>query len=156
MKPLYSVPEARNHWFKTYHNHYVKGLLIDQSTYDPCLLYSNHPFGVIGMQTDDTLILRDSEFIEKEQIQLQKAGFLAKDREQLSLGNDLKFNGGAIHLQDDGSLTLTQERQCQNLKLVSNKTVDSTSSRGITRKELSTKEQYVTQRARGAYIALVC
>ena len=39
---------------------------------------------------------------------------------------------------------------------MSNKTVDSTSSRGITRKELSTKEQYVAQRARGAYIALVC
>jgi hypothetical protein len=53
-------------------------------------------------------------------------------------------------------LTLTQERQCQNLKLVSNKTVDLTSSRGIIRKELSTKEQYVAQRAQGAYIALVC
>jgi hypothetical protein len=39
---------------------------------------------------------------------------------------------------------------------VSNKTVDLTSSQGITHKELSTKEQYVTQRARGAYIALVC
>jgi hypothetical protein len=39
---------------------------------------------------------------------------------------------------------------------VSNKTVDLTSSQGITRKELSTKEQYVAQQARGAYIALVC
>jgi hypothetical protein len=68
VKPLYSVPEAGNHWFKTYHNYYIKELLIDQSTYDPCLLYSNHPFGVIRMQTDDTLILRDSEFLEKEQI----------------------------------------------------------------------------------------
>jgi hypothetical protein len=68
IKPLYSVPEAGNHWFKTYYNHYIKELLIDQLTYDPCLLYSNHPFGVIRIQTDDTLILRDSEFLKKEQI----------------------------------------------------------------------------------------
>lgn len=108
------------------------------------------------MQTDDTLILGDCDFIDKEQVQLQKANFLAKDREQLSIENDLKFNGGTIQLQDDGSVTLTQERQCKNLKLVSTKTVDSTSSRGITRKELTTKEQYVAQRARGAYIASVC
>ena len=49
VKPLYGVPEARNHWFKTYHNHYVNELSMNQSTYDPCLLYSNKPFGVVGI-----------------------------------------------------------------------------------------------------------
>ena len=137
------MPKARNYWFKTYYNYYIDKLLIRQSTYDPCLLYSNQPFSVVGIQTDDTLILGDYDFIDKEQAQLQKASFLAKDREQLSIENDLKFNGGVIQLQDDGSITLTQERQCKNLKLVSTKTIDSTSSRGITRKELLTKEQYV-------------
>ena len=70
VKPFYGVPEAGNHWFKTYHNHHVQELLMNQSTYDPCLLYSNKPFGVIGIQTDDTLILGDREFIKKEQLQL--------------------------------------------------------------------------------------
>ena len=69
---------------------------MNQSTYDPCLLYSNHPFGVVGIQTDDTLILGDSKFIQKEQLQLQKASFSAKECEQLSTEYNLKFNGGVI------------------------------------------------------------
>jgi hypothetical protein len=43
-----------------YYNHYVNELSMNQLTYDPCLLYSNYPFSVVGIQTDDTLILRDS------------------------------------------------------------------------------------------------
>jgi hypothetical protein len=77
-----------------------------------------------------TLILGDSEFIEKERLQLQKASFSAKEREQLSTEYSLKFNGGVIQLHNDGSITLTQERQCQNLKLVTNKIVDSTATVG--------------------------
>ena len=64
VKPLYSIPEVGNHWFKTYYTYYTKELSIEQSTYDPCLLYSNEPFGVIGLQTDDTLFLTDNEFAE--------------------------------------------------------------------------------------------
>src|SRR6266536_2037104 len=156
VKPLYGVPEAGNHWFKTYHSHHVKELSMEQSTYDPCLLYSNGPFGVIGLQTDDTLFVADDKFAEQEQIQLQKAGFLAKERERLTSSKDLKFNGGIIRLKADRSLTLTQERQCKNLKLVSNEKASTTSSRGTIRQDLSTKEQYVAQCARGAYIASVC
>lgn len=70
--------------------------------------------------------------------------------------NDLKFNGRVIYLSDDKSIILPQERQYKNLKLVSNKAIDLTNSHRITRKGLSTKEQYVIQRAQGAYIALVC
>ena len=49
VKPLYGVPEAGNHWFKTYHSHHLKELSMEQSTYDPCLLYSNQPFGIVGL-----------------------------------------------------------------------------------------------------------
>jgi hypothetical protein len=156
VKPLYGVPEAGNHWFRTYHSHHVQELGMEQSTYDPCLLYSTDPFGVIGMQTDDTLILGSSEFVQKEQDKLKKAGFLAKEREQLLPGTKLKFNGGTVQLESNGSLSLTQEHQCKNLKLVISEPVDSTSSRGATRKGLTSKEQYIAQRARGAYIASVC
>jgi len=156
VKPLYGIPEAGNHWFKTYHNHHVKELSMNQSTYDPCLLYSTKPMGIVGLQTDDTLILGDDKFIDIEQTQLLKAGFPAKEREQLSIENTLKFNGGIIRLSNDGSVTLSQERQCTNLTLISGNTTDSTSSRGVTRKALLTKDQYVAQRARGAYIASVC
>jgi hypothetical protein len=156
VKPLYGVPEAGNHWFKTYHSHHLKELSMKQSTYDPCLLYSIQPFGVVGLQTDDTLFVGDDDFAAQEQLQLQKAKFLAKERERLTSDHDLKFNGGIVHLEADGSITLTQERQCKNLKLVSDANATTTSSRGAIRQDLTTKEQYVAQRARGAYIASVC
>ena len=155
VKPLYGVPEAGNHWFKTYHSHHINALGMTQSTYDPCLLYSNQPFGITGLQTDDTLFLGDLDFAKEEQIQLDKAGFLAKPREQLTSTCDLKFNGGIIHLQDDNHITITQERQGKNLRTVSKASISSTSSRGLIRTNLTTKEQYVAQRARGAYIASV-
>jgi hypothetical protein len=156
IKPLYGVPEAGNHWFKTYHSHHTNELYMKQSTYDPCLLYrSDTAFGVVGLQTDDTLLLADPQFAEAEQAMLQKAQFLAKERESLSTSTPLKFNGGLIQLKND-AITLTQERQSKNLHLVSVTPTSTTSSRGTVRKSLSPQEQYVAQRARGAYIASVC
>jgi hypothetical protein len=70
IRPLYGIPEAGNHWFKTYHNHHVNALQIKQSTYDPCLLHINEPhgsFGIVGLQTDDTLFLANNAFASEEQ-----------------------------------------------------------------------------------------
>src|SRR5271170_4382435 len=106
LKPLYGVPEAGNYWFKTYHAHYVKNLNITQSTYDPCLLYSNELFSIIGLQTDDTLFLIDKTFIDTEENELYKAKFTAKERERLTTIIPLKFNGAIIQLVPDG-ITLT-------------------------------------------------
>jgi hypothetical protein len=155
VKPLYGVPEAGNHWFKTYHAHHQNQLGMDQSTYDPCLLYSNRPFGVVGLQTDDTLFLADDEFAKLEENELQKAQFMAKEREQFTAATPIKFNGGQIRLLDDG-IALTQEKQCKNLAVVKMALSNSTSSRGVTRSLLAPKDQYVAQRARGAYVASVC
>jgi hypothetical protein len=159
IKPLYGVPEAGNHWFTTYHNHHIKELGMNSSTYDPCLLWSNSPnyFGIVGLQTDDTLFLANTTFADAEQRQLEKAHFLAKEREQLTVEQSLKFNGCIIQLSREGNITITQERQCKNLKTVHlSKVATTTSSRGMVRDALTTKEQYVAQRARGAYIASMC
>ena len=87
-----------------------------QSTYDPCLLHtSTNGFGLVGLQTDDTLFLADPEFAQAEEHKLQQANFLAKDREQLTINYLIKFNSGQITLQKDNSISLTQERQTQNL-----------------------------------------
>ena len=59
-------------------------------------------------------------------------------------------------MQDNSSIRLTQERQCQNLRLVTTQSIDLTSSRGEIRKAVTPTDQYVAQRARGAYIATVC
>jgi hypothetical protein len=79
---------------------------------------------------------------------------MAKKREQLTSETPLKFNRGFIHLTPDG-ITLTQERQCKNLSIIITKMAPSTSTRGVTR-ILTPKDQYIAQRARGAYIASVC
>ena len=95
VKPLYGVPEAGNHWFRTYHQYHIQELKIAQSTYNPCLLHtSTNGFGLVGLQTDDTLFLADPEFVRNEEAELQKAKFLAKDREQLTTEHPIKFNGG--------------------------------------------------------------
>jgi hypothetical protein len=156
LKPLYGVLEAGNHWFKTYYLHYTQQPHIEQSTYDPCLLYSNEPFGIVGLQTDDTLFLADEAFATAEQTELQKAKFIAKDREQLTAEKPIKFNSGIIELQPDNSLTLTQERQCKNLSTVGIIPTTSTSSRGVARELLTPKDQYIAQCARGVYITSVC
>ncbi len=79
------MPEASNHWFRTYHDYYIQELKMTQSTYDPCLLHtSTNRFGLVGLQTDDTLFLADLEFAYNEEAELQKAKFLAKDWEQLT------------------------------------------------------------------------
>jgi hypothetical protein len=84
-------------------------LAIKQLTYNPCFLYNNRPFNVINLQIDDTLFVKDDDFIKKEQASLEKAKFLAKERERLTFNNDLKFNKGVIHASDT-SITLTQVR----------------------------------------------
>jgi len=87
------------------------------------------------------LFVADAQFAEQEQLQLQKAGFIAKEQEQLTPTHNLKFNSGIIYLGNNGTtLTLSQEHQCKSLRVVSNKDVTTTSSRGIVRQNLSTKD----------------
>ena len=80
LKPLYGIPESGTHWYGTYHNHHQTKLEMKNSTYDPFLLVTENqegPFGVVGMQTNDTLILGDEKFVEKEGLELEKSELLA-------------------------------------------------------------------------------
>jgi hypothetical protein len=104
---------------------------------------------------DDTIILSDEIFAEQEDLQLKKAGFLAKEREVLKPGSPVKFNNAVISLVD-GNIELTQEAQCKSLKLIQKGNADIVTTRGKTTKATSPKEQYVSQQAKGAYIATIC
>ena len=86
VKPLYSVPKASNHWFNIYHSYYIEKLYMNQSIYNPYLLYtsSNSGFGIIGIQMDNTLILYNNTFVTNEANELKRAQFLSKEREQLT------------------------------------------------------------------------
>jgi hypothetical protein len=66
---------------------------IEISIFDPCLyITKNSEFGLVGMQTDDMLILAGKGFIEKEDKQLHKANIQAKPIEAISSDNLLLFN----------------------------------------------------------------
>jgi hypothetical protein len=157
IKPLYGVPESGNHWFNTYIKWLMEQLKLLMSTYDPCLLGSLEPFCILGLQTDDTLFLSDDQWTALEQECLKIAGFMAKEKQELTPEHDVNFNGAIIKevINKDGSvtITLTQERQCASLNEVTIEPQDSISSRGEIRPSLNMKDQYITQRAKGAYIA---
>lgn len=153
VRPLYGVPEAGNHWYGTYHKHHIEKLHMSESSYDSCLLFVNDTqFAVVGLQTDDTLILADPQFAAAEEIELQAAGFRAKPRDQLTVDSPIKFNGCTISRRND-EVHISQARYNKNLQLVSNQPADLTSSRGTVRRNVSPTDQYVAQRARGAYLA---
>ncbi len=154
IKPLYGVPEAENYWFNTYHRHCLRKLSMTQSTYDPGLLYTDINscgFGIVGLQTDDTLFLADKTFAIKEEEQLHKAKLLAKEREKLH-NTSIKYHCDC-NKNESNFIHLNKERQCRNFHLVALKSIDLTSSRGMIRKAVTPKDQYVAQRAYGAYIA---
>ena len=70
---------------------------MEQSTYDPCLLY---PFlnslRIVRLQTDDTFFLADQTFADAEEAKLQDAKFIAKPCKQLNKQTPIKFNRGLI------------------------------------------------------------
>ncbi|KHJ31356.1 hypothetical protein EV44_g4611 [Erysiphe necator] len=119
-----------------------------ESTYDSCLLISksdrseNFGFGITGLQTDDTLILCDEKFAAKEEIERQRANFIAKSVTYLTKMRPINFNGSNISLDEDGNIMLTQQNHCNKIRLI-NQNDD-------------IKSQYISQRALGAYIATVC
>ena len=143
IKPLYGIAEAGAHWWATYFKHHIDRLRMKTSTYDPCLLISrgdgnDSGFGIVGMQTDDTIGLSDSSFAAKENREFDIAGFKAKPVEQLRHDKHFSFNGCALQLRQDGTIALRQKKQGEKLKMA------------------TTHQECIEQRARGAYIASIC
>ncbi|KAM4061465.1 cwf18 domain containing protein [Hirsutella rhossiliensis] len=149
IKPLYGIAEAGVHWFRTYHGHHVDNLDMSTSTYDLCFLITNKGpdnFGIVGMQTDDTLMLGTQRFSALEEAELVKAQFRAKPKTTMTPGTSIDFNGAKITLQDTtfhNALLLQQKGQAAKIEPIDIKAYDRA-------------QQYVEQRARGAYVASIC
>ncbi|KAI0994393.1 hypothetical protein K3495_g13789 [Podosphaera aphanis] len=144
IKPLYGIAEAGVHWFATYQKHHINELDMRTSTFDPCLLIAtdHDAFGIVGLQTDDTLLLTSATFSEKEEVQLQKAQFRAKPKAHLSPSMSLEFNGSKLTARDE-DIILQQKGQGNRLETIDIATADYA-------------QKYAEQRARGAYLASIC
>jgi hypothetical protein len=138
-----------------------------ESTFDSCLLHikfieslnqSNiSHFEIVDLQTDDTLILANDEFVALKEKKLARAHLTSKKREKLNLIISIKFNDELIILANDcNSLLLTQSKQFDQIRLIDVKiSMNLSSSRDEIRKMITSKDQYVAQRAREAYIVIV-
>lgn len=145
IKPLYGIAEAGVHWFATYQGHHCRELGMATSTYDPCLLITNggpEAFGIVGLQTDDTLAIGTPAFSSAEEAALQRANFRAKPKDRLSEEIPLEFNGCTLTLRED-TILLTQKGQGTKIETMDLRAVDRA-------------QKYMEQRARGAYIASIC
>jgi hypothetical protein len=112
------------------------------------------------MQTDDTLILADQSFAVVEEKAVHSAKIMIKTREQLTSINPLKFNDTRIERLESNEMNIIyfrQETHIQDIQLIDS--VESTiitSARDKVRIKLISREQYVIQRAREAYLTFIC
>jgi hypothetical protein len=116
-------------------------------------------FEIIDIQTDDTLILADDEFVALEENELARAHLTFKERKKLNLIISIKFNDELIILANDDndkSLLLTQSKQFDQIRLINlSSSINLTSFREEIRKMIILKDQYIAQRARDVYIATI-
>jgi hypothetical protein len=105
------------------------------------------------MQTDDTLMLKDDRFAELEKSELKKTKLMFKKQEMLITLISIKFNDEIIIINSSNTLLLNQLKQFDQIRLINMTiSVDLIDSREQIRKMMTSKDQYVTQRARETYI----
>jgi hypothetical protein len=133
------MPEARTHWYQTYHAHHINKLKLLTSAYNPCLLYNNN--AVITLQTNNTLFLGTPDYVKTKKAELHKTNYLAKPIKKLSANKNLVFNSGIIS-QDNKAIQLNQEKHYAKIKLI--------------RIDTNFKSAYIQEQAQGAYITSTC
>jgi uncharacterized protein YaiL (DUF2058 family) len=102
------------------------------------------------MQTDDTLILVDQSFAIAEKEAIHSAKIMIKSREQLISDNSLKFN------DTNDTIYFRQETHIQEIQLIRLTESIITSARDKIRVMLTSRNQYIAQRARKAYLTFIC
>jgi hypothetical protein len=111
VKPLYSIPEASNYWFLMYHKLHTNNLGMKTSTFNPCLLFQRSHKGVIdgiiGMQTDDTLMTCNETFARNKESTIKNAQIMSKARQILTTETPLIFNSVVVKRETNGSITIT-------------------------------------------------
>jgi len=110
--------------------------------FNPCFFITNTGtlFGIVGMQTNNTIILGNNQFLALKEDALVKAKLIAKLKKRLNLTTLLLFNRCILSLNKD-SIALRQKGQGRKINVINVN---------------SLKQGYVEQRACGAYIAFIC
>ncbi len=107
------------------------------------------------MQINDILILIDSNFAIAKKKTIIDAKIMIKSRNNLESSSLLKFNNTIIERQEN-DIYLRQIFQSDHLQLIKDIDIAIINFRDKIRFALISKKQYVTQRARDAYVAFIC
>ncbi len=110
---------------------------------------------IVDMQIDNTLILIDANFAIAEKKTIINVKIMIKSRNCFDSNFSLKFNDTIIERQEN-DIYFRQSSQSDHLQLIQNVDIANTSSKNKIKLALISKEQYVTQRARNAYVASIC
>ncbi len=110
---------------------------------------------IVDMQIDDTLIFVDANFAVAEKKTIINVKIMIKSRDCFNSNSSLKFNDTIIERQEN-DIYFRQISQFDHFQLIQNVDIAITSSRNKIRLALISKKQYVTQRARSAYVASIC
>ena len=81
---------------------------------------------------------------------------MIKERECFSTTNSIKFNGMRIKFQKNETIIIKHASYVENISSIKNQNFLFISSKNIIKKKLISKNQYMTQRARGAYVTSIC
>jgi hypothetical protein len=101
-------------------------------------------------------MLRDDRFAELEENELKKAKLTFKKRKMLITLTSIKFNDEMIIIDSSDILLLNQLKQFDQIRLINMTiSVDLIDSGEQIRKMMTSKDQYVVQRAKDAYIVIM-
>jgi hypothetical protein len=110
---------------------------------------------IVDMQTNDILILIDSNFAVAKNEAIIDVKIMTKSRDNLESKFSLKFNDTIIERQEN-DIYLRQISQSDHLQLIKDVDIAIINSRDKIRLALISKKQYVAQRARDAYVVSIC
>lgn len=145
VKSLYSLAKAENHWFAIYLDHYKEKLVMEILSYDACLLIikdGSENFGIVRIQTNDTLNVGTEIFINKEETENIEVKFKAKTQTMLKTSIFRDFNS-CYKIIETKSIMVVQKNQVEMLVLVNIK-------------DNAKKQQYVKQDAHSVYFTSIC
>lgn len=125
-RPLYGIPKAKLHWYRTYNNHQKKSLSFLLTINDPFFLYTNQAICTLSSndfimrgptchQTDDTARSGNNAYIQMEAKMASRFG--CKSATVLKSGKSVIFNSAEIGF-DGTSYFISQRDHLNKLKLV--------------------------------------
>jgi hypothetical protein len=118
-------------------------------------LFLRTNMSIVNMQTNDILILIDSNFATTKKKAITDAKIMIKSRDNLESNFSLKFNDTIIERQEN-DIYLRQISQFDHLQLIKDVDIAIISFKNKIKFALTSKKQYVAQRARDAYVASIC